>query len=59
MVDFQQKRNPSILSSSENAVEIPEKEATAVPDISGHVTAGYVYIGKVLEINDSDAKILF
>ena len=54
MVDLQRKSNPSILSSSEKAVEIPEKS-----DISSHVAAGYVYIGKVLQINDSDAKISF
>ena len=62
MVDLQRKRNPSILSSSEKAVEIPENEATIVPDINDHVAAGYdrkVYIGKVLEIDDSDAKISF
>ena len=56
------KRNPSILSSSEKAVKIPENEADIVPDISDHVAAGYdrkIYIGKVLEINDSDAKISF
>ena len=62
MVDLQRKRNPSILSSSEKAVEIPENEAANVPDINDHVAAGYdrkVYIGKVLEIDDSDAKISF
>ena len=62
MVDLQRKRNPSILSSSEKAVEIPENEAAIVPDINDHVAAGYdrtVYIDKVLEIDDSDAKILF
>ena len=56
------KRNPSILSSSEKAVKIPENEADIVPYISDHVAAGYdrkIYIGKVLEINDSDAKISF
>ena len=57
LVDLQRKSNPSILSSSEKAVEIPEKEAAVVPDIGGHVAAGYVYIGKVLQINDSDAEI--
>ena len=31
MVDLQGKRNPSILSSSEKAVEIPEYEAATVP----------------------------
>ena len=62
MVDLQRKRNPSILSSSEKAVEIPENEAAIVPDINDHVAAGYdrkVYIGKVLQINNSDAKISF
>ena len=62
MVDLQRKRNPSILSSSEKAAEIPENEAAIVPDINDHVAAGYdrkVYIGKVLEIVDSDAKISF
>ena len=56
------KRNPSILSSSEKAVKIPENKATIVPDINDHVAAGYyrkAYIGKVLEIDDSDAKISF
>ena len=62
MVDLQRKRNPSILSSSEKAVEIPGNEAAIVLDINDHVAAGYdrkVYIGKVLEIGDSDAKISF
>ena len=62
MVDVQQKRNPSILSGSEKAVEIRENEAAIVPDINDHVAAGYdrkVNIGKVLEISDSDAKISF
>ena len=62
MVDLQRKRNPSILSSGEKVVEIPENEAAIVPDINDHVAAGYyrkVYIGKVLEIDDSDAKIAF
>ena len=62
MVDLQRKRYPSILSSGEKDVEIPENEAAIVPDINDHVTAGYdrkVYIGKVLEIDDSDAKISF
>ena len=62
MVDLQRKRNPSILSSSEKAVEIPENEAAIVPNINEHVAAGYdrkVYIDKVLEIDDSDAKISF
>ena len=62
MDDLQRKRNSSILSSSEKAVGIPEKETAIVPDINDHVAAGYdrkVYIGKVLKINDSDAKISF
>ena len=62
MVDLQRKRNSSILSSSEKAVEIPENEAAIVPDINDHVAAGYdrkVYISKVLEVDDSDAKISF
>ena len=62
MVDLQRKRYPSILSSGEKDVEIPENEAAIVPDINDHVIAGYdrkVYIGKVLEIDDSDAKISF
>ena len=60
MVDLQQKGNPSILSASEKAVEIPENEAAIVPGINDLVAAGYdkkVYVGKVLEIDDSDAKI--
>ena len=40
MVDLQRKRNPSILSSSEKVVEIPENEAAIVPDINDHVTEG-------------------
>ena len=59
---FAAKRNPSILSSSEKTVEIPENEAAIVPNINNHVAAGYdrtVSIGKVLEIDDSDAKISF
>ena len=62
MVDLQQKRNPSILSNSEKGVEIPESEAAIVSDINYHMTAGYdrkVYISKVLEVDDSDAKISF
>ena len=62
MVDLQRKRNPSILSTSEETVEIPKNEAAIVPDINNHVPAGYdskVYIGKVLETDDSDAKISF
>ena len=37
-------------------------EAVIVPDINDHVAAGYdkkVYIGKVLGIDDFDAKISF
>ena len=44
------------------AVKIPENEASIVPEINDHVAAGYdrkVYIGKVLQIDDSDAKISF
>ena len=62
MVDLQRKRNPSILSREEKVVEITENEAAIVPDINDHVAAGYyrkVYIGKVFEIDDSDAKISF
>ena len=62
MVDLQRKRNPSILSSSEKVVEVSENEAAIVPDINGHVAAGYdrkVYIGKVLEIDCSNARISF
>ena len=59
---MQRKRNLSILSSSEKAFEIPESEVAIVPDINDEVAAVYdmkVYIGKVLEIVDSDAKISF
>ena len=59
MADLQQKRNLSILSSTE---KITEKEATVVPDINDYVVVGYdrkVYIAKVLEMDDSDAKISF
>ena len=62
MVDLQQKNNPSILLSSKKTVEIPENEANIVPDINDPVAAVYdrkVYIGKGLEINDSDSKISF
>ena len=41
---------------------IPENEAPIVPEINDHEAAGYdrkVYIGKVLEIDVSDAKISF
>ena len=43
-------------------VEIPENEAATVPNVNNHVAAGYdrtVYTGKVLEIDDSDAKFSF
>ena len=62
MVDLQRKRNLSILSSREKAVEIPENDAAIVLDINDLVAAEYdgkVYIGKVLEIDYSDAKISF
>ena len=62
MVALQRIRNPSILSSSEKAVEIPKNETAIVPDINDHVAAGHdrkIYIGKVLEIDHSDAKISF
>ena len=62
MIDLQWKRNPSILSSNEKADEIPENEAAVVPDINDHVAAGCdrkVYVGKLLEIDDFDAKISF
>ena len=62
MVDLHRNGNPSILSCSEKAVEIPENEATIVPDINDHVAAGYdsrVYIDKGFEISGSDAKISF
>ena len=42
--------------------QIPENEAAIVPNINNDVAAGYdrtVSIGKVLEIDDSDAKISF
>ena len=57
MVHLHPKKNASILLSSEKAVEIPENEADIVPDMNDHVAAicdGKVYIGKVLEINNSD-----
>ena len=41
---------------------MPENETAIVPDINDHVAAGYdrkVYIEKVFEIDDSDAKISF
>ena len=62
MVGLQRNRNPSILSSSEKALKILENEAATVPDINDHmaaVTDRKVYIGKELEIDDSDAKISF
>ena len=62
MFDLQRKRNSSLLSSSEKAAEIPENEAAIAPDVNDHVEAGYdrkVYIGKLLEVDDSDTKILF
>ena len=52
MVDLQQMRNPSILSSREKAIGIPENEAAIVRDINDHVTAGYerkIYISKGAE----------
>ena len=61
MVDLLRKTNLLILWSSEKAIETPENEAV-VPDINDHVPAGYdktVCIGKVFEIDDSDAKISF
>ena len=57
--DLQRKRNLSILSSSEKAVEILESAANIVPDASDHVAAGYdrkVCIDKVVEIDDCDTK---
>ena len=51
-----------MLPSSEKAIGIPENEDAIVPDINDDVAAGYdrkVYIGKVLEIDDSDVKISF
>ena len=62
MVGLQRKGNLSILSSSEKAVEVTETKASIVPDINDHVETVYdrkVYIDKVLEIDDSDAKISF
>ena len=62
MVDLQWKKNPSILSSSKKAVEIPENKIAIVPDINGHVAARYdrkAYVVKVLKIDDSHAKISF
>ena len=57
-----ERGNLSILSNNEKAVEIPENKAAIAPDINDHVAAGYdrkVYIGKVLEIDDSDVKMSF
>ena len=62
MVALQRKRNSSILSSSAKTVETLENEATIVHGINDHVAARYdrkVYIDKVLEVDDSDAKISF
>ena len=62
IADLLRKRNPSILSSGEKDVKIQENEVAIFPDINDHVAAEYdskVYIGKVLEIDDSDAKISF
>ena len=62
MADFQRKRNPSILLSSEKTAEISENETAIVPDINDHLAAAYdrkVYIGNMHEIDDSDAKISF
>ena len=62
MVALQRKRNSSILSSSEKTVETLENEATIVHGINDHVAARYdrkFYIDKVLEVDDSDAKISF
>ena len=50
-IDLQRKRNPSILSSSKNAVEIPENETAIILDINDYVAAGFdrkVYIDKGL-----------
>ena len=60
MIDLQRKGNLPI--GPEKAVEIPENEAAIVLDINDHKAAGYdmkVDIGKVLEIDDSDAKSHF
>ena len=57
---MQQKRNSSILSSSEKAVKIPENDTAVVLDINDYVSAEYdrkVYVGKVFEINNTDDKI--
>ena len=61
-VDLQRKRNPSILSStsSEKTVKLTENKANIVPDINDHVAAVYdskVYIDKVLQVDDSNAKV--
>ena len=59
---MERKRNPAILSSGRKALEIRENKAAIVPDINNHLTAGYdrkVYIGNVLEIDDSSAKVSF
>ena len=61
-LDLERKRNPAILSSDKKALEIRENKAAIVPDINNHLTAGYdrkVYIGNVLGIDDSSAKVSF
>ena len=61
-LDLERKRNPAILSSGKKALEIRENKAAIVPDINDHLTAGYdrkVYIGNVLEIDNSSAKVSF
>ena len=42
MFDLQRKKNPSVLSSSEKAAEIPENEAVIVPDINDHLRQGMI-----------------
>ena len=62
MFGLQRKRNLLILPSSEKAVEVTESKASIVPDINDHVETVYdrkIYIDKVLDIDDSDAKISF
>ena len=46
IVALLRKRNPSILSSSEKAVEIRENELDTVPDKNNHVAA--VMIGRLI-----------
>ena len=44
------------------AVYIPENDTAIVPDINYHVVARYdrkAYVGKVFQIDDSDAKLSF